>query len=112
MSKSLIFLVKSFLGNFYRHWATFYWSHWFPLIFLDLKLCLARDNETPCRRRRRQLNIILSASSERNVDNANKRFRLIKAWSSLIVGDEQLDWPNSQTTMELCHACVGSFLGV
>ena len=28
VSKSLIFLVKSFLGNFYRHLATFYWSHW------------------------------------------------------------------------------------
>ena len=28
------------------------------------------------------------------------------AWSSLVEGDEQLDRPNSQTTMELCHACV------
>ena len=28
VSKSFIFLVKSFLGNFYRHLATFYWSHW------------------------------------------------------------------------------------
>ena len=28
------------------------------------------------------------------------------ALSSLIEGDEQLDWPNSQTTMEFCHACV------
>ena len=27
VSKSFIFLVKSFLGNFYRHKATFYWSH-------------------------------------------------------------------------------------
>ena len=27
-------------------------------------------------------------------------------WSSLAEGDEQLDWPNSQTTLELCHACV------
>ena len=26
--------------------------------------------------------------------------------SSLVEGDEQLDWPNSQTTTELCHACV------
>ena len=25
-------------------------------------------------------------------------------WSSLVEGDEQLDWPNSQKTMELCHA--------
>ena len=28
MSKSIIFLVKSFLGNFYRHLAIFFWSHW------------------------------------------------------------------------------------
>ena len=28
VSKSLIFLMKSFLGNFYRNLATFYWSHW------------------------------------------------------------------------------------
>ena len=27
-NQSLIFLVKSFLGNFYRNFATFYWSHW------------------------------------------------------------------------------------
>ena len=27
VSKSLIFLVKSFLGNFYRLLAIFYWSH-------------------------------------------------------------------------------------
>ena len=28
------------------------------------------------------------------------------AWSSLVEGDEQLERPNSQTTMELCHARV------
>ena len=28
VSKSFIFLVKSFLGNFYRHLAIFIWSHW------------------------------------------------------------------------------------
>ena len=28
VSKSLIFLVKSFLGNFYGHLAIIYWSHW------------------------------------------------------------------------------------
>ena len=27
VSKSFIFLVKSFLYNFYRHLATFFWSH-------------------------------------------------------------------------------------
>ena len=30
----------------------------------------------------------------------------IGAWSSLVEGDEQQDWPNSQTCMNLCHACV------
>ena len=29
VTKSFIFLVKSVLGNFYRHLATFYWSHWY-----------------------------------------------------------------------------------
>ena len=33
LSKSFILLVKSFLGNFYRHLATFYWSHWLHGIF-------------------------------------------------------------------------------
>ena len=28
LSKSFIFLVKPFLGNFYRHLAIFFWSHW------------------------------------------------------------------------------------
>ena len=28
LPKYLIFLVKSFLGNFCRHLANFYWSHW------------------------------------------------------------------------------------
>ena len=29
VTKSLIFLVESFLAKFYRHLATFYWSHWY-----------------------------------------------------------------------------------
>ena len=29
VSKSIIFIVKPFLGNFYRHLAIFIWSHWF-----------------------------------------------------------------------------------
>ena len=33
LPKSLIFLVKSFLGNFYRHLAIFFWSHWLTLTF-------------------------------------------------------------------------------
>ena len=27
-------------------------------------------------------------------------------WSSLVEEDEQLDRPNSKTSMQLCHACV------
>ena len=29
---------------------------------------------------------------------------------SLVEGDEQLDRPNSKTTMELCHACVFGYI--
>ena len=36
VSKSIIFLVKSFLGNFYRHLATFYCSHWTQTMKLSL----------------------------------------------------------------------------
>ena len=32
VSKSFIFVVKSFLGNFYSHLATFYWSHWLYVV--------------------------------------------------------------------------------
>ena len=31
---------------------------------------------------------------------------IAESWSSLVEGDAQLDRPNSQTTMEVCHACV------
>ena len=42
VSISLIFLVKSFLGNFYRHLATVYWSHWdyLPIFCHD---CLSKE---------------------------------------------------------------------
>ena len=30
--------------------------------------------------------------------------------SSIAEGDEPLDWPNSQTILELCHACVASII--
>ena len=36
----------------------------------------------------------------------------LEPWSSLVKGDEQLDQPNSQTTMELCHASVAYFFGL
>ena len=32
--------------------------------------------------------------------------RSVPSWSSLVKRDEQLDRPNSQTTMEFRHACV------
>ena len=53
VSKSIIFLVKSFLGNFYRHLAIFIWSHWLAFSFENLlffytnllaNLILAFDN--------------------------------------------------------------------
>ena len=31
-------------------------------------------------------------------------------WSSLAEGDEQLDWPKSQTIIELYHVCVAYFV--
>ena len=35
-----------------------------------------------------------------------------KAWRPLVEGDEQPDWPNSQTSMKWCHPCAAYFLGV
>ena len=41
VSKSFIFLVKSFLGNFYRHLAIFIWSHWWrPILKTDKNPCI------------------------------------------------------------------------
>ena len=33
MSKSISFVVKSIWGNFYRHLAIFFWSHWRQTLF-------------------------------------------------------------------------------
>ena len=35
MSKSVIFLVKSFMGNFYRHLAIIFWLHWLDATLVD-----------------------------------------------------------------------------
>ena len=35
VSKYIIFLVKSFLGNFCRHLAIFFWSHWWRAMIVD-----------------------------------------------------------------------------
>ena len=42
----------------------------------------------------------------------HKSLSFVWSWSSLVEGDEQLDWPNSQTTVELCHASVAYFFGL
>ena len=46
MWKSIIFLMKSFLGIFYRHLATFYWSHLASNYYSEfsLKELLTREN--------------------------------------------------------------------
>ena len=31
---------------------------------------------------------------------------MVKSWNSLVEGDEQMDWPNSQTCSECCRACA------
>ena len=47
MSKSFIFLVKPFLGNFYRHLAIFIWSHWLQIILSATHCKLATDCDQP-----------------------------------------------------------------
>ena len=44
--------------------------------------------------------------SGHGLSRANGLTRYERPWSSLIEGDEQLDRPNSQTTMDLCYAYV------
>ena len=50
VSKYVIFIVKTFLGNFYRHLATFYWSHCSPppSVSLFLPFSLARPFAKYC----------------------------------------------------------------
>ena len=45
MSKSIIFLVKSFLCNFDRHLAIFFWSHWwwYSVVTFLRKRCFGLD---------------------------------------------------------------------
>ena len=45
MSKYIIFLVKSFLGNFYWHFAIFFWSHWRVVWLRDIYSYIA---DTSC----------------------------------------------------------------
>ena len=52
VSKSLIFLVKSFLGNFYRHLATFYKSHWHCSGTIPFAIPLLRSAIVLCRTRK------------------------------------------------------------
>ena len=55
VSKSLIFLVKSFLGNFYRHLAIFIWSHWSTTVF-----CKGRRMKWFCKKIKCRRNLILA----------------------------------------------------
>ena len=41
VSKSIIFLLKSFLGNFYRHLAIFFWSHCTRMSLYNLCISIA-----------------------------------------------------------------------
>ena len=53
MSKCIIFLLKSFLGNFYRHLAIFFWSHWPqppPLCRLNTRQISHHFTKTPLSR--------------------------------------------------------------
>ena len=50
-----------------------------------------------------KMNATVWAEISKNISWANK---WPSPWSSLVEVDEQLDWPNSQSTMEFCHACV------
>ena len=34
----------------------------------------------------------------------------IMSWSSVVEGDDQLDWPNSQTSMEYCYIIFSGLL--
>ena len=56
VSKSLIFLLKSFLGNFYRHLAIFFWSHWMVQqnSFASKDISRRQKNEVPIIKRRRR----------------------------------------------------------
>ena len=44
LCNSLIFLVKSFLGNYYRHLAIFFWSHWSAARFVLSKWASALND--------------------------------------------------------------------
>ena len=49
---------------------------------------------------------IASATKTTGKEKIDYLIKTNNACSSLVEGDEQLNWPNSQTTMELCHADV------
>ena len=42
-AKSLIFLVKSFWGNFYRHLAIIFWSHWLLATVVHLAVNVSKQ---------------------------------------------------------------------
>ena len=56
---------------------------------------------------RRKIRLYRSTKGENLVSHYSK----VEPWSSLVEGDKQLDWPNSQTTMELWHAFLHNYFG-
>ena len=72
VSKSCIFLVITFLGNNYRHQATFYWSHWFRS---EIDQEGSGGGIPHCQVRKNILNNILSWHSWQN-----GRFRHQRTW--------------------------------
>ena len=47
VSKSIIFLLKSFLGKFYRHLAIFFWSHcWVAAVLESFTIIISKKRET------------------------------------------------------------------
>ena len=57
VSKSLFFLVKSFIGNFYRHLAAFYWSHCWSVNLRRPKLARFESQNLICTEMRQTTHI-------------------------------------------------------
>ena len=71
------------------------------IIFVKLTFC-RRDGSQSHKRQ----DIILGYVRRHDVHHSFSVTYKANQWSSLEEGDEQLELPNSQTIMEICHACV------
>ena len=89
LSKSLIFPVKSFLGNFYRHLATFYWSHCLLLASLPLDYPLLAEIRATIRKwgGKKGREFLYS------IDREREREREIGRKSG---GSHHAEWPDAQ----------------